>query len=371
MSLPYTAESPYSDVKSAIRERSNVQEASHVTRVYRRTPFLSVCIRSAIDRSESAKSRWMFVARENTYERRPYSYLEELLEENKRLRVGTLNRSSGTLSQEEQILAVTEARAKSTTEEEPSRNPVLHDEPWFLAERSCGISILIGESADAAFATRFRQILSDTATNHIARTSYPVIEHTMPSTSVQCPQLSMSQARFFVRTAMAYFTGHYHIVRESAIQGLLELYVKKPETLDPLSSSKLFALFALGELHSSHSSSLKVDAPGLRFFRHASKVYGFLQERPSVSAIEVLLLLVCYHINLEETATDSGAVFVLLVHQQTPLGLSSGQLSYSTWYCDGLAIQPAQHALHRPLGERAFDSTVVEFIHPRLRMLSI
>ena len=59
-----------------------------------------------------------------------------------------------------------------------------------------------------------------------------------------------------------------------------------------LSRSKLWALFALGELYSSRAIPRGKRYPGLDYFAKATRVLRVVCERPSLDAIELRLLLV-------------------------------------------------------------------------------
>ena len=152
--------------------------------------------------------------------------------------------------------------------------------------------IIIGEVANAVFATRVRQVLTGTTLNHVPRTSYPSDAEVAELSSLPCPRIAPTQARFLVRAALKFLQGQFHIVRNSSVWELLEQYIRVPQSLGPLSRWKVLAVLALGELYSSSFQSPGARAPGLAYFAHASRAYGFLQERPSVEAIEVSLLLV-------------------------------------------------------------------------------
>lgn len=186
-----------------------------------------------------------------------------------------------------------------TCQNEPSTNPLLEETPWFLPIHSSNVPILIGEVADAAFATRFRQLLTNQALNHIPRISYPSNEHIDELSKSEHAQLNPTHARFLTKVALRYLTGCYHIVRESSIWELLAHFLQSPSTLDTLSTCKIFGILALGDLFSSRCQTQAASIPGLTYFSYASKAHSMLQERPSIEAIETSLLLVTieFHYN--------------------------------------------------------------------------
>ncbi|KAE8410955.1 hypothetical protein BDV36DRAFT_103879 [Aspergillus pseudocaelatus] len=225
------------------------------------------------------------------------SYVEELLRENKALRSRLKSRTSQKEppegAQHEHVLE----RGTPTSDEprmeveEPTRNPLLHERLWFLSIQSSNMPILIGEAADAAFATRVRQALLRRDTEHIPRVSYPKDEDISWHASNPPRRLSSAQARFLLRTTLTHLQGCYHIVRKSAVTRLLDQFLREPSSLDMITRSKLYAIFALGELYSSRFRRSDQDIPGQDFFQSAMEAYGLLQERPSIDYTEVSLLL--------------------------------------------------------------------------------
>ena len=176
---------------------------------------------------------------------------------------------------------------------EPSRNPVLGENPWFLPLQPFNVPLHVGEAANTAFATRFRQHISKTTTHHLPRLSYPSDHQSETSAEAYTLQLSLAQARFLVQIGLASVDQCYHIVRKKTIWAILEQFMETPPSLDIFLRCKILAIFALGELHSSHrGSSGSEGTPGLAYYSLACKAYGHLVERPCVDSIEVFLLLV-------------------------------------------------------------------------------
>lgn len=174
---------------------------------------------------------------------------------------------------------------------EPSRNPVLHENPWFIRLDSFQVPLRVGEAADAAFSTRIRQIISETTT-HPHRLSYPTQEQIIAASEAETRRPSFTQARFLIQTTLANLDKSYHIVRRSSLWALLDRFVEAPASLDLLSKSKIYALLALGEVYSSRCEVFTSNVPGLGFFSLAFKAYGYLLERPCLDSIETSLLLV-------------------------------------------------------------------------------
>ncbi|ETS84600.1 hypothetical protein PFICI_02625 [Pestalotiopsis fici W106-1] len=220
------------------------------------------------------------------------NYLEELLAENERLRRLDRNAQpskSGSTSPS----AARATPANADDNDGPTRNPLFGDRPWF--HDTPGAPILIGEAADAAFATRFSQALSDNSFPHIQRISFPTDNALLGLGVSACPPPSRGKARFLMKAALRIVSRHYHVVLKSVVLGHLEKFLHHPSSLDLLLSSKIWALLALGEVYTARSGTLD-NFPGLQYFAQASRALQVVQERPSLDSIEVLLLLSLYNL---------------------------------------------------------------------------
>jgi proline utilization trans-activator len=174
---------------------------------------------------------------------------------------------------------------------ESIRNPLFEERPWFHNLNSSDLPVLIGEAADAAFATRCRQVISIRPISHIPRTNY-VGDDVLVHSDVPWP--SMARARFLVEVSMKTLCQSYHIVRRSAVIASLDSWAlsTQPKSRDANAACKLWALFAIGELYSTKSSPSEVAFPGLGYFIRASEILRVVQERPNMDVIETSLLLV-------------------------------------------------------------------------------
>ncbi|KAF5008132.1 hypothetical protein FDECE_5568 [Fusarium decemcellulare] len=217
------------------------------------------------------------------------SYLEGILRENQQLRAR--NRGGQYEEPVQEVHPTADVDQDTQSPDELIENPLLDEKPWFHPLNSSSIPILIGEVADAAFATRFRQLLTSKTFGHIPRISYPGNDQITELANTECPRPGPTHARLLVRVALKSIDGSFHIVRNSSVWELLDKFLQAPQSLDSLSKCKLTALLALGELHSSRSQTLDTQIPGLAYFSHASRIYGLLEERPCIDAIEVSLLL--------------------------------------------------------------------------------
>lgn len=217
------------------------------------------------------------------------SYIQQLIEENRSLRESSQSAeaipSSATESSVnalQPVLGVSEAR-----------NPLLDDRSWFFPLGNTEMPIHIGEAADAAFATRFRQALAGSKAEHIPRTHYVSDSKLIGLSNQEVPWPPLAQARLLIKVALDTVGQCYHCVRKSELyNGLKQRYrnLAGPKTIFDY---KLWALFALGEVYSSRTQSVSEDTfPGLSYFARASVMFRTARERPKIDIIEVLLLLV-------------------------------------------------------------------------------
>ncbi|TPX07440.1 uncharacterized protein E0L32_002090 [Thyridium curvatum] len=223
-----------------------------------------------------------------------HSYLNSIVQQNHALRT-TIRSLQARETAPLLFHTVSKPEEHATTpDEDSSQNPVLGDNPWFVQQVSFSVPLRVGEGADTAFATRFRQSVLNVPTRHPPRIQYPTETQIaiLSETGVSTP--SATRAHFLVQAALANIDNGYHIVRSRSVWALLDRFLEGNKTLDSLSQSKIFALFAMGELYSSHCRASDAHPPGLQYFSLAFKSYGCLLERPSVDSIEVTLLLSLY-----------------------------------------------------------------------------
>lgn len=191
-------------------------------------------------------------------------------------------------------LANSPADAHNPEPETHVQNPMLGERAWFQPYDPSAPPVHIGEAACTAFATRLRQVLSKSkTTSHMPRTQYTSESTLMKlrNSSIQWP--SLAQARLLIQIVFNQVSRVYHLVlRKSTIDELEEAY-RKADFDDPVLTCKFFALFALGEVYSTRSNvSLECGVPGAAYYVHAMTLVPILPERPSLTHIESLLLLV-------------------------------------------------------------------------------
>ncbi|RAR01767.1 c6 transcription factor [Stemphylium lycopersici] len=192
-------------------------------------------------------------------------YVEELLKEIERLR-SSASDSARTAPPAEEVLD------SSTAAHEAVRNPLLEEGPWFHAVSSEHVPIHVGEAADAAFATRFRQTLAVGNTKHLPRMSHVKDDSLMLLSGAPFSWPSPARARFLVKVALSTICQYYHIVRKSQVTRVLEEAIK----------------------NNGNGDRLVISFPGLAYFAQARKMISIPAERPQMDTIEVALLLVLF-----------------------------------------------------------------------------
>ncbi|CAN9215241.1 unnamed protein product [Alternaria alternata] len=121
---------------------------------------------------------------------------------------------------------VEEALENNTAVNEAVRNPLLEDRPWFHAVSSEHVPIHVGEAADAAFATRFRQTLAVGNTKHLPRMDHVQDDYLLLPSQAPFNWPSPARARFLVKVALSTVCQYYHIVRKSQVTRILEDAIK-------------------------------------------------------------------------------------------------------------------------------------------------
>ncbi|KAK4445293.1 fungal-specific transcription factor domain-containing protein [Podospora aff. communis PSN243] len=259
------------------------------------------CVKSEIDCSYPARSRRVRVDE---------SYLRRLIAENKQLRSQVSQQSEPpalkrSRAHEETETATEPASPSSTVRPPPHRADPSHglpldDQPWFIDISLQHTPTPINEAADTAFATRFRQVLSNPSEPpcvHLPHIDYAGDDTIMSLAESHCPWPRPARARSLMNVAFMHTSRGYHIVRQSVVLDALEKSYS-PNWRDPVMSCKLRALFALGELCSSRFVPPGHEFPGLAHFGHATKILNYLGERPTLDFIEIRLILSIYSFTL-------------------------------------------------------------------------
>ncbi|KXH42130.1 fungal specific transcription factor [Colletotrichum nymphaeae SA-01] len=188
----------------------------------------------------------------------------------------------------------------STESAENETSPAISIDPWFDSLNVFRSPVLIGEAADAAFATRFRQVITDPLAPepiHLIRLNYASNESIMSLNHVNTPWPGPSRAKFLLEAAMKYIGRSYHIVETQAITESWKqnTHDASPEAI--VLRCRTWALFAIGELYISKSTGVH-GFPGMAYFAQASKALGYLDERPEVETVKLYLLLSFYSMAL-------------------------------------------------------------------------
>ncbi|KAL3496297.1 fungal-specific transcription factor domain-containing protein [Aspergillus germanicus] len=207
-------------------------------------------------------------------------YIENLVAENQRLR-GTDNGGN-----------------HDDVEIATAEGPVLCETPWFVHTDTIHTPILVAEASDSAFATRFRQVMSTAQHGHLPRVHFPSDEKLLELSDANCPWPSPARARFLVQSAVKCLGRCYHIIRPSSILAELECAIQEPLSLGLLAKSRLWAVFAIGEMYVTKCPVVGDAFPGIHYFAKAMRVTRVVSERPNLDTVEILLLLSFYSLYL-------------------------------------------------------------------------
>ncbi|KAH1451581.1 hypothetical protein KXX16_003635 [Aspergillus fumigatus] len=245
-------------------------------------------------------------------------HLEDLVAENQRLRRQSNVLGHGINRQNENLTAPA------------TEGPALADTPWFVNTHVSRTPILIAEASDSAFATRFRQALSNCHHQHIARTDFPSDEHLRSLSDADCPWPSPARARFLVGIALKGLGRCYHIVRRSSVLAELDYITRSNTSPGFLSKSKLWVLFAIGEIYATRSSVRGKEFPGIRYFAQAMRVLSVVSERPHCDLVEIWLLLSFYSLCLNRRHSAyslAGSAIRMAIIMGLHLNIPESQLS--------------------------------------------
>lgn len=181
-----------------------------------------------------------------------------------------------------------------STSGKPETSPAVSTGPWFDNMNIFKSPVLIGEAADAAFATRFRQVIAGPSTpepTHLLRLNHATNESLMSLVDVNVPWPSPSRAKFLLEAAMRYTGRCYHIVQREAAEEAWEQILHNSSRVSTILRCRAWALFAIGELYITKSIGVN-GFPGMAYFAQATKALAYLDERPEVECVELYLLLV-------------------------------------------------------------------------------
>ncbi|KAL3431590.1 fungal-specific transcription factor domain-containing protein [Aspergillus tetrazonus] len=209
--------------------------------------------------------------------------------------------------------------------EETTNGPVLAEAPWFVNADALHTPILVAEASDSAFASRFRQAMAQSRHDHIPRVSFPSDEQLLAWSETECPWPTPARARLLVKAALNGLGRCYHTVRRSSTLQELDSV-----SLGVLNKSKLWALFAIGEMYTARNSSPDKDFPGIRYFCKATNILRIVSERPSVDMVEIQLLLSVYslYLNRRHAAYSlAGSAIRLAIIMGLHLNIPESQLS--------------------------------------------
>jgi proline utilization trans-activator len=296
------------------------------------------------------------------------SYLRQLVAENKRLQALHSRRHGSTQQQNDADDTETDTLSPATISEAFSRSESSHGvpldgQPWFVDIDLPHTPTPVNEAADTAFATRFRQILSDPQDPHcvhLPHIDYAGDDTIMSLAEGHSPWPKLSRARLLMSVAMLHASRGFHIVRRTAVLDALEKSFTDPDWRDPVMTCKLRALFALGDLCSSRFVPAGQQFPGLGHFAQATRILSYLGERPTLDLIEIRLLLVGGHwvsSNLGRPIYSAnrfrGSLVSLLLHAQPRLrGVHAGRHCCPYGSTHGTASEHSRGPAQRPGSQR-------------------
>lgn len=129
---------------------------------------------------------------------------------------------------------------------------------------------------------------------HLPRVNFPSDEQLLALSDAEVPWPTPARARLLVRAAMNGVCRCYYIVRRSSILQELECAVQKHSQTGLRSKTKLWVMFAIGEMYTTRNLTSEGVFPGLHYFCKAMNILRIVSERPSVDMVEIHLLLVCF-----------------------------------------------------------------------------
>ncbi|KAL9487798.1 hypothetical protein ACSS6W_000075 [Trichoderma asperelloides] len=228
---------------------------------------------------------------------RSIAYIDELIEENQRLRHRASQSGSPIDTQDNDTLQISHG-ADLRDEASSIDVPESAATPWFIDMAVPHTPILLSEASDSAFATRFRQAMSDSEHSHLPRVNFPADDHLLALGDAACAWPNPSQARLLVNAAFKCLGRCHHIVSRSAVLEELERSLQYPRSIGFLLQSKLWVLFAIGKMYATRISAACKTFPGLEYFARAIKILRVTSERPTLEMVETWLLLSYYSLCL-------------------------------------------------------------------------
>ena len=171
----------------------------------------------------------------------------------------------------------------------------MNEDAWFILTDRDRIPNYIPDAACPAYATRFRQTIAPPGKtlHHYPRTHWVADEHLKSANLTQGVWPSRVDAQLLLKLGIARVNNSFHVLLYKRTMALLDQAYSEVEPLQEKNICKLFALFALGRVYSSHVKQASAEQfPGLEYFKYESSLLNVLPERPCVEHVESLILLV-------------------------------------------------------------------------------
>lgn len=175
-------------------------------------------------------------------------------------------------------------------------NPLVQRRSEFVAQSAGDLPIFIADAASPIFATHVRRALDPSGTTipHIPRTSFVHDITLLQASRLPTTWPSKAQAQIFTRMALVAVGRTNHVLLVARTLHQLEQAYTDPLFENTVVTSKILALFALGEVYSIRGSVQPGGSvPGLSYFMQASALLRLCPERASIDHVEVMLLFVC------------------------------------------------------------------------------
>ncbi|KAF9870605.1 C6 transcription factor [Colletotrichum karsti] len=226
-----------------------------------------------------------------------WSYLKEILHQNTSSRSSSSSSPQSRSDGKDSGSVLPSAIPRNSGSDGIDPHISLDVESLFIDADLPYMPIPVNEAMDTAFATRFRQLISDFSASqqaYICRKDFASDERIMNLAETSCPWPSPPKARLLVEVALRVVSGCFHIVRRSCVLDAVEMSHQVPTWKDYSVKCKIWALFAIGEMYSSRATRVNQDFPGLHYFAKATKILNYLGERPTMDLLETRLILSLY-----------------------------------------------------------------------------
>jgi hypothetical protein len=222
------------------------------------------------------------------------SYLEQLIEDSRELHAQRTRKSQRHFYRETAGSTLNIPQLGSS--QVASQNDT-GEASWFQVEDVSILPIYTSEAACTAFATQLCQCLEKPGSPkpHISRWNFideSILNHSL-NADINWP--SLVSAKLLVKTALGHINPGFHLALKKDTIDVLSSVYQNQSFNDPVLKCKYFALFAIGQVYSTqHDLTNASTIAGTTYFAQSLNLLQVIPERPSMTHIESLLLLVCF-----------------------------------------------------------------------------